>query len=77
MEYLNVSDSEVYEIIQNEYDRQKNDIELIASENFEKTIIRYLNNEYNENEIMDVVEIQQIKRDVIQFSEQFPFHYKL
>ena len=31
MEYLNVSDSEVYEIIQNEYDRQKNDIELIIS----------------------------------------------
>ena len=30
MEYLNVSDSEVYEIIQNEYDRQKNGIELIA-----------------------------------------------
>ena len=44
---------------------------------FKKVIIRYLNNEYNENEIMDVVEIQQIKRDVIQFSEQFPFHYKL
>ena len=34
MSYLNVSDSEVYEIIQNEYDRQKNGIELIASENF-------------------------------------------
>ena len=34
MDYLNISDSEVYEIIQNEYDRQKNGIELIASENF-------------------------------------------
>ena len=44
---------------------------------FKKVIIRYLNNEYNENEIMDVVELQQIKKDVIQFSEQFPFHYKL
>ena len=44
---------------------------------FRKVIIRYLNNEYNENEIMDVVELQQIKKDVIQFSEQFPFHYKL
>ena len=44
---------------------------------FKKVIIRYLNNGYNENEIIDVVELQQIKKDVIQFSEQFPFHYKL
>ena len=44
---------------------------------FKKVIKRYLNNGYNENEIMDVVELQQIKKDVIQFSKQFPFHYKL
>lgn len=44
---------------------------------FKKTIIRYLNNEYNDNEKEGAIELQQIKKDVIQFSGQFPFHYKL
>ena len=34
MNNLNEKDNEVYTIIKNEYNRQKNGIELIASENF-------------------------------------------
>ena len=34
MSFIQKQDKEIYEVIQNEFNRQNNNIELIASENF-------------------------------------------
>ena len=34
MSFIEKQDKEIYEVIQNEFNRQNNNIELIASENF-------------------------------------------